>query len=47
MIETAMTVLGRDLRGAGRRLDTIGVTAGNVSEARRQFDRILSGGLNG
>lgn len=47
MIEMVMTVLRRDLRGAGRRLDTIGVTAANVSAARRQFDEILSGGLHG
>lgn len=47
MIEMAMTVLKRDLRGAGRRLDTIGVTAADVSAARRQFDEILTGGLHG
>jgi len=47
MIEMAMTVLRRDLRGAGRRLDTIGVNAADVSAARRQFDEILSGGLHG
>lgn len=46
-IEMAMTLLGRDLQGAGRRLSAIGVNAADVSEARRQFDRILSGGLHG
>lgn len=47
MIETAMALLGRDLRGAGRRLDTVGVTATDVAAARRQFDDILNGGLHG
>ena len=47
VIETAMTLLGRDLCGAGRRLGTIGVTASDVSEARRQFDQILQGGVHG
>ncbi|WP_146346284.1 hypothetical protein [Falsiphaeobacter marinintestinus] len=47
MIEMAMTVLERDLCGAGRRLGTIGVTATDVSAARRQFDQILNGGVHG
>ena len=47
MAEMAQIVLRRDLRGAGRRLDTIGVTAADVSTARRQFDEILNGGLHG
>jgi hypothetical protein len=47
VIETAMTVLERDLCGAGRRLSTIGVTATDVSDARRQFDQILNGGVHG
>lgn len=47
MIEMAMTVLGRDLRGAGRSLASIGVTATDVSAARRQFDQILNGGRHG
>lgn len=47
MIDTAMTVLERDLRGAGRNLSSIGVTATDVSAARRQFDAILNGGLHG
>ncbi len=47
MIELAMTLLQRDLNGAGRRLSTIGVSASDVSEARRQFDQILNGGVHG
>ena len=47
MIEAVMVVLDRDLCGAGRRLSTIGVTAADVSEARRQFDQILNGGVHG
>lgn len=47
MVTLAMTVLGRDLNGAGRRLGTIGVTASDVSAARRQFDEILNGGVHG
>ena len=46
-IEMAMTLLQRDLCGAGRRLGTIGVTATDVSDARRQFDQILNGGVHG
>ena len=47
MIELAMALLGRDLRGAGRRLETIGITATEAGEARRQFAQILNGGLHG
>lgn len=47
MIELAQVALKRDLGGAGRRLETIGVTAAEVSEARRQFAAILNGGVHG
>ena len=47
MIELAQTLLRRDLAGAGRRLETIGVNATEVSEARRQFAAILNGGGHG
>ena len=42
----AMTdrILGADVAAAGRRLETIGVTAGNVDQARRIFDKIATGG---
>jgi len=46
-IQLAMTVLGRDLTGAGRRLETIGITATDVSQARIQFDNILNRGIHG
>jgi len=47
MIELAQVVLNRNLAGAGRRLETIGVQATDVSEARRQFAAILNGGIDG
>ena len=47
MIELAQAILRRDLAGAGRRLETIGVNATEVSEARRQFAAILNGGTHG
>ena len=47
MIELAQAALRRDLAGAGRRLETIGITATEVGEARRQFARILNGGAHG
>lgn len=47
LVTLAMTVLERDLNGAGRRLSTVGVTASDVSDARRQFDQILNGGVHG
>ncbi|MCC6002177.1 MAG: hypothetical protein JJU19_15155 [Pararhodobacter sp.] len=47
MIELAQVLLKRDLGGAGRRLETIGISAGDVSDARRQFAAILNGGVHG
>ncbi len=44
MITLADTVLGADIAAAGRRLSTIGITAADVSGARRAFDAIASGG---
>ncbi len=40
MITLAGAVLGADVAAAGRRLDTIGITATDASEARRQMDAI-------
>ena len=47
LITISMSLLQRDLVGAGRRLDRIGVTACDVVEARQQFDAILNGGVHG
>ena len=44
MITLASAVLGADVAAAGRRLDTIGITATDTSEARRQMDAIATGG---
>lgn len=44
MVELASTVLGADVAGAGRRLDTIGIDAADVDTARRAMDRIATGG---
>jgi hypothetical protein len=46
-ITLAMTALGRDLRGIGRSLITIGVTATTTADARRQFDAIIAGDFHG
>jgi opine dehydrogenase len=46
-ITLAMAALGRDLRGIGRSLGTIGITATTVAEARRQFDAIIAGDVHG
>lgn len=47
LITLVSTVLGRDLAGAGRRLETIGIGARDVSAARRSFDALLKGGARG
>ena len=36
-------ILGADVAAAGRRLETIGITAGDVDQARRIFDTIATG----
>lgn len=43
----AMTdrILGADVAAAGRRLDTIGISAGDVEQARRIFDTIATGDM--
>jgi opine dehydrogenase len=46
-ITLAMAALGRDLRGIGRSLGTIGITATTVADARRQFDAIIAGEFHG
>lgn len=46
-ITLAMAALGRDLRGIGRSLTTIGVTATSTADARRQFDAIIAGEHHG
>lgn len=44
MITLASAVLGADVAAAGRRLDTIGIDADDVDDARRAMDRIAVGG---
>ena len=43
MITLAGTVLGADVAAAGRRLDTIGIDAGDIDTARRAMDAIATG----
>jgi len=43
MISLACTVLGSDLLNAGRRLDGIGLAAGELDDARRTLDAIAEG----
>ena len=45
MATLAETVLGSDLAHAGRRLDTIGIGASDLDDARRAMDAIARGGL--
>jgi opine dehydrogenase len=47
IITLASTVLGADIAPAGRRLDAIGVNAGNLDEARRILDSIAGSGRHG
>ena len=47
MITLASTVLGADVEPAGRKLDAIGVNAGNLDEARRILDGIAGGQRHG
>lgn len=42
MIQLCSTLLDGDLQSAGRRLDTMGITASNIDDARRILDRITS-----
>ncbi len=44
MITLASAVLGADIAAAGRRLDTIGISATEVDGARKAMDRIATGG---
>jgi len=43
LITLAETLLGADIAASGRRLETIGVTAGTVDGARRAFDALMEG----
>ena len=43
MVTLAGAALGGDLASAGRRLDTIGVTAETIDDARRIMDAIAKG----
>ncbi len=43
MISTACAVLGGDLLNAGRRLESIGLTAGNLDDARRALEAMAAG----
>ena len=47
MIQLGSTLLDGDLQSAGRRLDTMGVRADNIDDARRVIDRIVSGQSSG
>ncbi len=44
LIAMSDRILGADVAAAGRRLETIGITAGDVDQARRIFDTIATGG---
>ena len=44
MVTLASTVLGADVAAAGRRLETIGISAGDLDTARRAMDAIATGG---
>jgi len=43
MVTLAATLLGADVAAAGRRLDTIGINAGDIDSARRAMDAIATG----
>ena len=43
LIAMSDRILGADVAAAGRRLETIGVSAGDVDQARRIFDTIVTG----
>jgi hypothetical protein len=43
LIALAEMLLGADVAAAGRRLETIGITAGDVDGARRAFDALMEG----
>ncbi|MEX0306950.1 MAG: hypothetical protein AB3N12_06125 [Ruegeria sp.] len=43
LITISDRILGADVAAAGRRLETIGVSAGDVDQARRIFDTIVTG----
>ncbi len=44
MVTLVGSVLGVDVAAAGRRLDTIGITADDIDTARKAMDKIASGG---
>ena len=46
MITLASAVLGADVAAAGRRLDTIGIEAGDMDAARQAMDAIATGSLH-
>ena len=43
LVAMCEVILGADVAAAGRRLDTIGVTSGDVDSARRLFDSLMNG----
>jgi hypothetical protein len=43
MITLVSSVLGVDVAAAGRRLNTIGISAGDIDSARKAMDKIASG----
>jgi len=43
MLQMISAALGADLAPAGRRLETVGVTADDLDDARKAMDRIAKG----
>jgi hypothetical protein len=43
MVTLASTVLGADVAAAGRRLETIGITANDLDDARKALDALAVG----
>jgi opine dehydrogenase len=43
MVELASATCGHDLKCAGRRLESMGVQASNVDDARKQLERMTRG----
>ena len=44
LMATVGAILDADVAAAGRRLETMGITARNLDDARRTFDALTAGG---
>ncbi len=44
LMATVGAILDADIAASGRRLQSVGITAGNIDEARRTFDALTPGG---